>query len=223
MGKDVEQQVPRYEPVAAGLDGPEMGPSGAEYSEGGPREHLTRGSVAARILLAASVLFLLLGSWSWTKRVEFGVIGEAVKSEDLVESRLVDLGVTLPMIATADSDSQWILDLGFATPEPDGTWIVDFESRIVFESRTGSPETLELSFYPFLHGDVIEREIEVETSLETTLFTLIDGINSVTVRLDGERRQIIDVRCSRMDSPKDLGMGADKRPLCAKLLSVRVD
>ena len=199
-------------------------PRGAERAETRPEEQLTDGQAAVRILLAVSVFFLLLGAWSWTNRVESvaPLGGGALMSDDLAELRIVDLGETLPM--TSESESHWILSYGFDTPETDGTWIVDLESRIVFEARTGVPKTAELRFYPFLFNELVERDIEIETSVGAQVVKLIDGINSVSVALDGERRQVIDVSCSRVDSPRrDLGTGADERTLCAKLLSVRVD
>jgi len=225
MGDHQDVEPHENDPRLGAPDESLVNSPGAVCAKDHPVDELADGPVAARILLAVSVFFLLFGAWSWTNRVEVesSPVREMMRSGDLAELRLVDLGVTLPMTATADSNDQWILDYGFHTPEPDGTWIVDFESRIIFEARSGSPETLELRFYPFLHGDVTERELEVRTSSETVTFTVVDGINSVTVSLDGEPSQVIDIGCSRLDSPKDLGMGADKRPLCAKLLSVRVD
>jgi hypothetical protein len=188
-----------------------------------PEELLTVGRSAARLLLAVSAFFLLLGAWSWTNRVEFvaPLGGEALMSGDLAELRIVDLGETLPM--TSESEGHWILSYGFDTPEPDGTWIVDIESRIVFEARTGSPKILEFKFYPFLFEELAERDIEIRTSVGVEVASLIDGVNTISVALDGGRRQIVEVKCTRVDSPRDLGLGADERTLCAKLLEVRVE
>lgn len=194
-----------------------------ENLEDRPEELLTAAGSAVRLLLAVSTLFLLLGAWSWTNRVEFvAPLGsETLLSDELKELRLVDLGVTLPM--TNGSDSHWILSYGFDAPEPDGTWIVDIESRIVFEARTGSPKSLELKFYPFLFEELAERDIELRTSVGVEVASLIDGVNTISIALDGGRRQIIEVKCTRIDSPRDLGLGADERTLCAKLLEVRIE
>ena len=222
MGDHQDVELHENDPRLGAPDESLVNSPGAVCAKDHPVDELADGPVAARILLVVSVFFLLLGAWSWTNRVEFvaPLGGEALMSDGR-EVGIVDLGATLAM--STESGAHGILFYGFHTPEPDGTWIVDFESRIIFEARSGSPETLELRFYPFLHGDVTERELEVRTSSETVTFTVVDGINSVTVSLDGEPSQVIDIGCSRLDSPKDLGMGADKRPLCAKLLSVRVD
>ena len=218
-------------PSKQATDSPRLGTSdelsaglcGSERTEARPEDQLTDGQAAARILLAVSVFFLLLGAWSWTNRVEFvaPLGGEALMSDDLSELRIVDLGATLPM--TSESKGHWILSYGFDTPESDGTWIVDIESRIVFEARAGSPKTVEFDFYPFLFDDLVERDIEIRTSIGVDEVKLVDGINTVSVTLDGERRQVIELGCSRVDSPRDLSIGADERTLCAKLLSVRVD
>ena len=223
MGEGPELQPPVDSPRLGRSDDSLADPRGVECAEALPDERLTDGQAVARILLAVSVFFLLLGAWSWTNRVEFvaPLGGEALMSDDLAELRIVDLGETLPM--TSDSEGHWILSYGFDTPEPDGTWIVDIESRIVFEARAGSPKIVEISFYPFLFGDLVERDIEIRTSVGVDEVKLVDGINTVAVALDGERRQVIDVSCTRVDSPRDLGLGADERTLCAKLLEVRVE
>ena len=220
-----------HQDVEPHKNGPRLGASAesladspdAERTEARPDEQLTDGQVATRILLAVSTFFLLLGAWSWTNRVAFvaPLGGEALMSDDLADLRIVDLGATLPM--TSESEAQWILSYGFDTPEPDGTWIVDIESRIVFEARAGSPKTVQLSLYPFLFDELVERDIEIRTSVGVDQVKLTEGVNTVSVALGGEQRQIIDIGCNRVDSPRDLGIGADERTLCVKLLAVRVD
>ena len=197
--------------------------SGGLGEKGATDGSLTTGGLALRVFLGVSLFFALLIAWGKTNRVDFeasldeaGLIGE-----DLSEFQIVDLGSTLPM--TTDSDTIWILSYGFGAPESDGTWIVDPQSQIVFEARTGSPETLELSLYPFLHERLGKRDVEISTSVGTEVFTLTDGINSVAVPLDRGRRQVIEIGCGQVESPRELGVGADDRTLCAKLLSVRVE
>ena len=177
---------------------------------------------AVRLLLAISLFFLLLGAWSWTNRVEFvAPLGDGtLYSDDLAELRTVDVGPVLPM--TSADEWHWVLSYGFDTPEPDGTWIVALRSRIIFEADGDAPRQLVLNLYPFLVGEVSSREIEVRSSAGAVSRTLVDGVNGVSVPLDGDARQVVEITCSRVDSPLDLGVGADERTLCAKLLDIRI-
>ena len=191
-------------------------PTGGQQSISGSR-------AALRLTLAVAVFFLLLGAWSWTNRVEFAApLGEReLTSTDLDELRRIEMHSDLSM--TGDEDSHWILSYGFDTPEPDGTWIVANSSRIIFEVEGGRPGRIALTFYPFLSEAISSRDIEVVSSVDAVKASLVDGVTAISVQLDGSSRQAVDIRCARVDSPLDLGVGPDKRTLCAKLLSVRVE
>jgi len=189
-------------------------------SEGSEQPSSPDGGAVVRLLLAVSVFFLLLGAWSWTNRVEFvsGVDERMLLSDDLAALGVVEVGKELLM--TSDADEHWVLADGFDTPEADGTWIVDLDARIILEAAEDSPRQISLKFYPFLAGDIDSREIEVRTSAGAVSAIIGDGVNEISAQLDGTARQVVDITCSSVDSPLDLGVGTDVRTLCAKLLSV---
>ena len=178
---------------------------------------------ALRLASAIAVFFLLLGVWSWTNRIEFVVpLGEGeLMSTDLVELRRIEMNSELSM--TRNDDSHWILSRGFDTPEPDGTWIVANSSRIIFEVEGGRPGRIALTFYPFLTEAISSRDVEVLSTADSMKVSLVDGVTAISLALDGSSQQAVDIRCAKVDSPLDLGVGPDKRTLCAKLLSVRVE
>ena len=173
------------------------------------------------ISFALSALLLVVGVRSWASRTEFVPSVGWMSPSDLEESRTIDLGIRHSMVA--DSSKTLILTAGFGEPEPDGTWIVELDSQLELRTKSGSPRALKLELFPFLFEDLVERDIDIRTSVGVEQVKLIDGINTVSVVLDGERRQKVDIGCSRVDSPRDLGIGADGRTLCAKLLSIQVD
>jgi hypothetical protein len=185
-----------------------------------PKQH-SDVQTAGWILFAICVLVLVVGVRSWASRVEFVPSIGWVSPTDVIQMRTVDLGIEYSMFA--DSSSTQLLASGFGEPEPDGTWIVELDSQIELWVEGGSPETLELALFPFLFEELVEREIDIRTSVGMDEVKLIDGINTVSVALDGERHQVVDIGCNRVDSPRDVSSGADERTLCAKLLSVRVD
>jgi len=123
---------------------------------------------------------------------------------------------------TSQGDEHWILGDGFCWPEADGTWIVRRDSRITFETAYISPQQISLKLYPFLEGGINSREIEVRSSAGAVSATLGEGVNEIFVALDGNARQVVDLRCSGVDSPLKLGVSTDERTLCAKLLSVQL-
>lgn len=45
----------------------------------------------------------------------------------------------------------------------------------------------------------------------------------MSVAIDGELdEQVVTLSCDAVDSPADLGLGSDIRPLCLKLISVQL-
>ena len=169
-----------------------------------------------RSLVAASVFFALLGAWSWTNRVEFDA-----GAGDLAALRVVEVGRDLLMIS--ERDERWVLADGFGLPEADGTWIVELDSRIILKASGDSPRKISLKVYPFVAGAVASRELEVRSSEASISATLTEGVHEIVVPLDGHALQVVEITCSSVDSPLKLGVGTDLRPLCAKLLSVRLD
>ena len=170
-------------------------------------EEVSSGRAAARVLIIVAVLASVLSLWAWSNDRD-------------PASPTVAMDTDLMM--TSQQDAARILSYGFDAPESDGTWIVAHRARILFEVDSGRPQRVTLNFYPFLSGEITTRQVEVRSSADVLSVSLVDGINTVAVALDGDREQAVDINCSTVDSPLDLGVGSDQRTLCAKLINVRI-
>jgi len=170
-------------------------------------EEVSSGRAAARVLIIVAVLASVLSLWAWSNDRD-------------PASPTVAMDTDLMM--TSQQDAARILSYGFDAPESDGTWIVAHRARILFEVDSGSPQRATLNFYPFLSGEVTTRQLEVRSSADVLSVSLVDGINTVAVALDGDREQAVDINCFTVDSPLNLGVGSDQRTLCAKLINVRI-
>lgn len=170
-------------------------------------EEVSSGRAAARVLIIVAVLASVLSLWAWSNDRD-------------PASPTVAMDTDLMM--TSQQDAARILSYGFDAPESDGTWIVAHHARILFEVDSGSPQRVTLNFYPFLSGEVTTRQLEVRSSADVLSVSLVDGINTVAVALDGDREQAVDINCFTVDSPLNLGVGSDQRTLCAKLIDVRI-
>ena len=176
-------------------------------------EQVSPGRAAARVLMVVAVVVLVLSLWA-------GFNERGLASERDPASWTVAMDSDLMM--TSEQDAARILNYGFDVPESDGTWIVAHRARMLFEVESGSPQRVTLNFYPFLSGDITTRQLEVRSSADVTSVSLVDGINTVVVALDGDREQAVDINCFTVDSPLELGVGSDQRTLCAKLIDVRI-
>ena len=170
-------------------------------------EQVSPGRAAARVLMVVAVVVLVLSLWAWSNQRDPASWTVAMDSD---------------LMMTSEQDAARILNYGFDVPESDGTWIVAHRARMLFEVESGSPQRVTLNFYPFLSGDITTRQLEVSSSADVTSVSLVDGINTVVVALDGDREQAVDINCFTVDSPLELGVGSDQRTLCAKLIDVRI-
>ena len=184
-----------------GIDGAVMESAESRYEEVSP------GRAAARVLMIVAVVVLVLSLWAWSNERDAASWTVAMDSD---------------LMMTSQQDASRILSYGFDAPESDGTWIVAHRARILFEVDSGRPQRVTLNFYPFLSGEITTRQVEVRSSADVLSVSLVDGINTVAVALDGDREQAVDINCSTVDSPLDLGVGSDQRTLCAKLIDVRI-
>ena len=157
--------------------------------------------------MIVAVVVLVLSLWAWSNERDAASWTVAMDSD---------------LMMTSQQDASRILSYGFDAPESDGTWIVAHRARILFEVDSGRPQRVTLNFYPFLSGEITTRQVEVRSSADVLSVSLVDGINTVAVALDGDREQAVDINCSTVDSPLDLGVGSDQRTLCAKLVDVRI-
>ena len=121
------------------------------------------------------------------------------------------------------SPGRWTLGDGFSSPEVDGAWMTSESARVEFLSPPGkTPTSVSLRLLPNLGPAKPSRTLVVYTSIDDQIHDLQGGTTDVTLALDGERRGLVTIKCDGLDRPADIGAGADLRPLCVKLLAVRV-
>jgi len=183
------------------------------------------GKWADRVAIALFLVLVTIGTWNWVGDTDFTIDlseEDLATLQELKALRNIDVNVELPM--TDISQSRWIMDYGFEPPESDGTWISSRKAKIVFSSNDGGGfSALALGFFPFVADQVPSRALTIKTSLGETEVLLIGGGQAVSVPLDGESSQEVEINCDSIDSPVDLGISPDVRTLCTKLLWVRAD
>jgi len=183
-----------------------------------------RGRLTEWVALGVIIGLVALGSWNWA--------GEAGPPSELSEAdlrtlemlrTLRDVDVDVELMMTSESPNRWILDRGFEAPEDDATWMSATEAQIEF-TPLGTASAAYLFVYPFVSDSVPVRQLTLESSAGTVEATLTGGGQVVGINLDSSLQdQVLTLRCDRVDSPKDLGLGSDIRPLCLKLISVRLE
>ena len=209
------------EVVGAGEDG-----TLPDSNEQSPLEPVTVvGKWADRAAVTLFFVLVIIGTWNWVGETDFTInlSEEDLQTlEELKALRNIDVNVELPM--TDVSQSRWIMDYGFEPPEADGTWISSRKAKIVFSSNDGEGiSALALGFFPFVADQVPSRALTIKTSLGETEVLLTGGGQAVSVPLDGESSQEVEINCDSIDAPVDLGVSPDVRTLCTKLLWVRAD
>jgi len=179
-----------------------------------------RGRLTEWIALAVIIGLVVLGSWN--QAGEAGPPPE-LSDEDLRTLEMLrtlrDVDVDVELMMTSESPDRWILDRGFDAPEEDATWMTAAEARLEF-----TPVGTASAAYLFVSDSVPVRQLTLESSAGTVETTLTGGGQVVGINLDSSLQdQVVTLRCDRVDSPADLGLGSDIRPLCLKLISVRLE
>ena len=182
------------------------------------------GRLTEWIALGVIIGLVVLGSWNWASDV--GPPAE-LSAEDLRTLEMLrtlrDVDVDVELMMTMDSPDRWILDRGFDAPEEDATWMTGTEATLELRPTSSAARTLHLFVYPFVSETVPSRVLTVETTAGAVEAELNGGGQLVSVALDGELdEQMVTLRCNAVDSPADLGLGSDIRPLCLKLISVQL-
>lgn len=203
-------------------DGSEL--SGARKSETLPRVRCLTVRAAEWSALGVIIGLMVLGSWNWASD---GSPPAELSAEDLRTLEMLralrDVDVDVELMMTSDSPDRWILDRGFDAPEQDATWMTGTEATLAFRPTSHVGRTLHLFVYPFVSETVPIRVLTVETTIDSVETELSGGGQLVSVALDGElAEQVVTLRCDAVDSPADLGLGSDIRPLCLKLISVQL-
>lgn len=173
-------------------------------------------------VLLAFFLFVI-GIWNWREHADFltELAIEASTEPELIEPPVIEFGVEL-IEYEADKEFE-ILESGFAASEPDGSWIVAPEAVISFKAGEERQMRLTVRLLPFVAEGTEQREVTFDSSGGLLTVALKNEINTVMIDLDDAAVQRVILRCSSFDTPSSLGLGADSRSLCAKLVGAQVD
>ena len=185
---------------------------------------LLTGRLTEWIALGVIIGLVVLGSWNWASDVgpPAELSEEDIRTLEMLRT-LRDVDVDIELMMTSDSSDRWILDRGFDAPEEDATWMTDTEATLEFRPTSTAARTLHLFVYPFVSETVPSRTLTVETTVGSVDAELNGGGQLVSVAIDGELdEQVVTLSCDAVDSPADLGLGSDIRPLCLKLISVQL-
>jgi hypothetical protein len=182
------------------------------------------GRLTEWIALGVIIGLVVLGSWNWASDVgpPAELLAEDLRTLEMLRA-LRDLDVDVELMMTSNSPDRWILDRGFDPPEAEATWMTNTEATLEFRPTSPVARTLHLFVYPFVSETVPSRALTVETTVGTVEAELRDGGQLVSVAIDGALdEQVVTLTCDAVDSPADLGLGSDIRPLCLKLISVQL-
>ena len=175
-------------------------------------------------LLAAFVLALLGVSLLFQTSRTDPTAAEAATARASVEARKV-----IPMNRNLEMNNRsrfgWILGDGFEESEPDGTWIMAIDSMIDFRAKPNRrPVEIDLHLLPLTSPVKPYRSFEFSSSADAQSVTVDEktSVLNVTLKLDGARVQQVRIKCDELVSPLFLRIGPDRRPMCAKLLWIRV-
>lgn len=173
------------------------------------------------VALVACVLGVSLATQTSLAPPEVGDEKEVI--ELISQRRVVPLDRELPL--TKSSRFQWILGDGFEEAEADGTWIMALEATIEFSTTAGrEPKEAIVRMLPLVSRLKPTRSFRFESSADSETVTVDEQVPLLEIALKLDRRpdQQLRIICDELVSPSFLKIGPDRRPMCAKVLSVRV-
>jgi len=114
------------------------------------------------------------------------------------------------------SDWNVKVNTGFSYPEEDGAWITGHHARLTFDNA--QTNTVRVSLYPFLPPEWTHIDINILTDSEATPIRLKDGVTTIDLPVKANTWNELVFRCDTLHRPSELGVGADERLLCAKVV-----
>ena len=175
-------------------------------------------------VLCLVTLFVSLGIWSFTHQVSFEPPLSDARATVMRKIRALQvIPLDEEIIPKQGSRAGWVLGDGFAQAEVDGAWMTELNASINFsvESWTKVPRSMTLTFVPLLGPPRPQRTLTV-TSASSSITKTFSGVDTISVALNGDLRQSVSISCDSIDSAKNLRIGPDFRPMCAKLISLVV-
>ena len=173
------------------------------------------------VVLCFVALFVVLGVWSATHQVAYEPPPADARSAVLRKIRTLQvIPLDEEIVPRGGSAADWILGDGFSQAERDGVWITALNASLNFsvDSWTKVPRSMTLTFIPLLGPTRPNRTLTVSSGGASATKSIV-GVDSITIALNGELRQAINISCDSVDSANSLRVGPDFRPMCAKLIS----
>jgi hypothetical protein len=191
-----------------------------------PMSESKGGSLTPRTwtVLYCVALFVILGAWSFTHQVSHEPPLAGARSAVIRKIHALQvIPIDEEIVPKEGSSAGWILGDGFTQAEGDGVWMTALNASINFsiDSWTKVPRSMTLTFVPLLGPTRPNRTLTVSSGGASVSKT-ITGTDSITIGLNGELRQAINISCDRVDSANSLRVGPDFRPMCVKLISLVV-
>ena len=186
--------------------------------------HSRRLSKQILIVLCCVIPTILLGMWSIAHQVSYAPPPAESRLTTIRKiQRLQVVPLDVELVPGQNSPERWILGDGFTQPEVDGAWMSALRSSITFsvDSWTRVPRSLTLTFFPLL-GPTRPRRTLTVSSVGSTVTKTISGLDVITIPLNGESKQTVNISCDSIDSALTLRVGPDFRTMCAKLISIIV-
>jgi len=113
---------------------------------------------------------------------------------------------------------------GFDRAEGAGAWLSSLSGELQFRSEGGqSIRRVSLGVFPYTPDSVENRRVTLSADDRESSFDLQEG--GAVVWLDGFHgpNGTLSITCDSVDSPRDLGLSDDVRPLCVLLMWIRID
>jgi len=178
-------------------------------------------SMRTWVVLCFVALFVVLGVWSATHQVAYAPPPADARSAVMRKIRALQvIPLDEEIVPRGGSAADWILGDGFSQAERDGVWITALNASLNFsvDSWTKVPRSMTLTFIPLLGPTRPNRTLTISSGGASATKSIV-GIDSITIALNGELRQAINISCDSVDSANSLRVGPDFRPMCAKLIS----
>lgn len=113
---------------------------------------------------------------------------------------------------------------GFDQAEGDGAWLSALSGELQFRSEGGQTiRRVSLGVLPYTPDSVENRRVTLAAGERESSFDLHEGGAVVWLEDFNGPDGKLSITCDSVDSPRDLGLSEDVRPLCLFLMWIRID
>ena len=117
-----------------------------------------------------------------------------------------------------------LLASGFDTSENSGAWMTSLSGTLQFSVDSERSATrISLGVLPFTSDAVPSRRVTLSAGRRTASYQLDGGGEVIWLDVLEENTDSVLITCDSVDSPRELGLSDDVRPLCLLLMWIRLD